>query len=105
MRPGSHGHLREVMVDGTPPALPQVVARLCSTVFIVAACTGLIAAAALLSAPPAVLPLLVLVCIAGPMLAAIELAHLAPHLRGLRSLARHRRALEALPETEHPLGL
>ena len=92
------------MADRTPSS-HQVAAGLCGTAFILAACTVLIAAAVVLPAPPAVLPLLVLVCIAGPMLAALELAHLAPHLRGVRSLARHRRALAALPETEHPLGL
>ena len=93
------------MLDGSHPTLRQVAAGFCSTVFMLAACTALIAAAVMLPAPPAVLPLLVIVCLAGPMLAAFELARLAPHLRGVRHLVRHRRALEALPETEHPLGL
>ena len=93
------------MADRTHPPLRQVAAGLGCTAFMLAACMGLIAAAAVLPAPPAVLPLLVLVCVAGPMLAAFELARLAPQLRGVRHLVRHRRALEALPETEHPLGL
>lgn len=93
------------MGDATHPPLRRVAAGLCCTAFILAACTVLIAVAVVLPAPPAVLPLLVLVCVAGPMLAALELAHLVPQLRGVRDLARHRRALDALPETEHPLGL
>ena len=93
------------MVDGMQRSPGQVAAGLFCTAFILAGCAGLIAAAVVLAAPPAVLPLLVLVCIAGPMLAAFELARLAPALHDVRHLARHRRALEALPETEHPLGL
>ena len=92
------------MADGTHPSLRQVAAGVCGTAFVLAACTALIACAVLLPAPPAVLPLLVLVCLAGPMLAAFELARLAPHVRGARHLVRHRRALDALPEIEHPLG-
>jgi hypothetical protein len=75
-------------------------------VFAVAACAGLITAAVLVPAPAAVLPLLLVVCVAGPMVAASELLRLVPVLRGARDLERrHRRALDALPEIEHPLGL
>jgi CHASE2 domain-containing sensor protein len=67
---------------------------------------GLFMAAALVPAPPAVLPLVVVVCIGFPMLAVWELSA----TRGRtpldsRSLARLRRHLDELPETPHPLGL
>jgi hypothetical protein len=62
-------------------------------------------AAVLAPAPAAVLPLLLLTCIGGPILAASEATRWAPVLRRARHLERHRRALDALPETEHPLGL
>lgn len=75
-------------------------------------CAGLLAAAALVPAPPAALPLLVIVCVGCPMAAACELpAALArlrqPARRALdsRALDALRRQLDALPETQHPLGL
>jgi hypothetical protein len=79
---------------------------------------GLLCAAILVPAPPAVLPLLGLVCVGLPMLAAWELARTHAALGGiLRALRRGRRgrplderalndlrrALERLPETAHPL--
>jgi hypothetical protein len=74
----------------------------------------LIAAAALAHAPPAVLPLVIVVGMGGPMLAAWELHSVAPRLRARRttrvapldegSLAALRRRLDQLPETQHPLG-
>jgi hypothetical protein len=75
---------------------------------------GLLCAAALVPAPPAVLPLLVVVCIGSPMVAACELPGAIAGLRRgpgrvrareLRELERLRRELDALPETQHPLGL
>jgi hypothetical protein len=63
---------------------------------------GLFGAAALVPAPPAVLPLLAVVCIGGPMLAAWELR---ASLTVLRAVAAMRRSLDKLPETRHPLGL
>jgi hypothetical protein len=84
-------------------------------------CAGLLSAAALVPAPPAILPFLVLVCIGGPMVAACELpAAIAglrqPHDGGRRRSSRGpgldaraletlRRQLDQLPETQHPLGL
>jgi hypothetical protein len=75
---------------------------------------GLLCAAALVPAPPVVLPLLVVVCIVSPMAAACELpgaiaalrrgAARAPALDS-QALARLRRQLDSIPETEHPLGL
>jgi hypothetical protein len=74
---------------------------------------ALFTAAALVPAPPAVLPLVLAVCIGGPMLAAWELRSTTT-TRGRRrgrdqidshALTQLRRQLEALPETQHPLGL
>ena len=76
---------------------------------------GLLCAAILVPAPPAVLPLIALVCVVLPMLAAWELARTHAALGGLASALRRggrlderalhdlRRALERLPETAHPL--
>jgi hypothetical protein len=77
---------------------------------------GLFSAAVLVPAPRAVLPLVLAVCIGGPMLAAWELRGSVGTLHRLRrhggarpldsrSLAELRRHLEGLPETQHPLGL
>jgi hypothetical protein len=77
-------------------------------------CAALFTAAALVPAPPAVLPFLVTVCIAGPMLAALELRAALPALRrrggdsepmDWSSLVALRRHLAQLPETQHPLEL
>jgi hypothetical protein len=75
-------------------------------------CGGLMIAAALVPAPPAVLPLIAAVCIGCPVLAAWELPIAITVLRATRSsealdrraLSRLRRHLDGLPETEHPLG-
>jgi hypothetical protein len=76
---------------------------------------ALLCAAILVPAPPAVLPLLGLVCVGLPMLATWELARTHAALGGIlrvlrrgrpsdeRALNDLRRALERLPETEHPL--
>lgn len=76
---------------------------------------GLLCAAILVPAPAAVLPLLGLVCVGLPMLAAWELARTHAALGGImralhrgrpldeRALKDLRRALERLPETAHPL--
>jgi hypothetical protein len=72
---------------------------------------ALFTAAALVPAPPSVLPLVLAVCIGGPMLAAWELRSTTGVRRRDRNapdpdaVARLRRQLEALPETQHPLGL
>jgi hypothetical protein len=75
---------------------------------------GLLCAAALVPAPPAVLPLLVVVCIGSPMAAACELPGAIDALRrgsggvrplDARALEALRRQLDGLPETQHPLGL
>jgi hypothetical protein len=72
------------------------------------ACAGLFAAAALAPAPPAALPLLILICIGCPVLAAWELpvaVAVLQHRPRRRALSELRRRLDELPETEHPLGL
>lgn len=75
---------------------------------------GLLCAAAIVPAPPVVLPLLVVVCIGAPMVAACELPGAIAGLRrgaggaralDSRSLDALRRQLDSLPETQHPLGL
>jgi hypothetical protein len=75
-------------------------------------CAGLLAAAALVPAPPVVLPFIALVCIGSSMVAGHELPVAIAGLR--RTLPRTldhealdalRRQLDQLPETPHPLGL
>jgi hypothetical protein len=68
----------------------------------VMASAGLITAAALVPAPPVVVPLVVLVCVAGPIVSTFELARALAVLRG--PAAELRRELDSLPETQHPLG-
>ena len=69
---------------------------------------GLCAAAVLLHAPVGLLPLLVLVCIACPMLGIRRLRRAITALWSRRASERRaiaslRRALEQLPEVRHPL--
>ena len=69
---------------------------------------GLLSAAALVPAPPAVLPFVAVVCIGSPMAAAYELPAAIAGLRAgrrARELEALRRQIDELPETEHPLGL
>jgi len=66
------------------------------------ACAGLITAAVLVPAPAVVLPLIVLVCVAGPIVSTLEAARALAVLRG--PTAELRRELDRLPETRHPLG-
>jgi hypothetical protein len=75
----------------------------------VAICAALLSAAALVPAPPVVLPLLALVCIGCPMAVACELPPAIAVLRRRRrldGLALHalHRQLASLPETPHPHG-
>jgi hypothetical protein len=70
-------------------------------------CAGLLAAAALAPAPPPVLPLLIVACLACPMLAVFELGTTLSDLRRRehRAIEELRSQLRRLPETQHPLGL
>ena len=61
------------------------------------------AAAALVPAPPAVLPLAALICIGCPALATWQLREDKHAVDA--PLAELRRGLAELPEVEHPLGL
>jgi hypothetical protein len=94
----------------------QVVGGWVFTATTVAACTALLFAAALVPAPAAVLPLVAIVCLGGPMLAVWELfRRIRPGARerpvatdggpDAQALVELRRALARLPETRHPLGL
>src|SRR4051794_14388928 len=81
-------------------------------------CGGLFIAAAAAPAPIAVLPLAAAVCIGYPLLVAWNVPTSVAVLRAVgayrrersrpaldkRALAELRRGLDALPETEHPLG-
>ena len=75
------------------------------------ACAGLLTAATLAPAPAAALPLLIVLCIGCPLLAAWELPIAVTVLRlrrkpplGPDALSELRERLDSLPETEHPLG-
>jgi hypothetical protein len=76
-------------------------------------CAGLLSAAALVPAPAVVLPLIVTVCVALPMLVAIESTAALAVLRTRwsrrrldeRAVGELRRELDRLPETGHPLDL
>jgi hypothetical protein len=71
---------------------------------------GLCAAAILMHAPPAAVPLIAAVCVACPVFGTWELPRAYERLRAGRhggraeALARLRQRLDELPETEHPLG-
>ncbi len=112
------------MFDDLPPAaaaLPSLYrprTRVQSiAVLVVAAASatisaGVCVASVLVPAPPGALPLVVAVCIGGPMFAAWDLPSAVASLRADRArraaraaLLKLRRSLEELPETEHPLGL
>jgi hypothetical protein len=73
-----------------------------------AGCAGLMIAAVLIPAPPAVLPLLIPVAIGLPMATALNLrpavSALRQRSRAGQALSALRRDLQRLPETEHPLG-
>jgi hypothetical protein len=96
-----------------PPPTRKRSLQLCLVAAVTSlACTVLLCAAALAPAPPAVLPLLVIICIACPMLAAMDLPRAIAgfrHHRGrqtdnARAIVEMRAALAELPETGHPLG-
>ncbi len=101
------------MIPHAPPTRRDALV-LCLLVALTAAmCAGLLCAAALVPAPPAILPFIVIVCIGCPMAAALELPGAIAGLRRTRhpravdsrALDTLRRQLDSLPETQHPLGL
>ena len=80
------------------------IARIAFAVLVVLACAGLVSAAALVPAPPLVLPLIAIVSIGGPMTVTPELqAGIAALRRQRDAIAALRRNLAELPETTHPL--
>jgi arginine exporter protein ArgO len=97
------------------PARRQALVQLVFVAVTGLICAGLLGAAALVPAPPAVLPLLILAGVGFPMAAAYELpgalavwrdrAHRLPHPLDEDALDRLLLQLDGLPETEHPLGL
>ena len=75
----------------------------CLAAVVVAAAVGLLLVAALAPAPRAVLPLVVLVGVAMPMVVAYQLPPAVASLRSHRRLVTAvRRDLAQLPETAHP---
>jgi hypothetical protein len=84
----------------------------CAAAAITALMSAVICAIAVLTpAPAVVVPIVALVCVCCPMLAALELPRALAALRRrgehheAHALHTLRRSLAQLPETEHPLGL
>lgn len=70
------------------------------------ACTGLLTIAALAPAPPLAQPLIVCLCVGFTAAMAGQAPESLRVVRGSRdALGNLRRALDELPEIEHPLGL
>ena len=92
------------MSAGRPnPHLTLLVAALS-----VLSCLAICAAAILVPAPAAAVPLVALMCVGCPMFASWEVPVAIESLRarrGQKALAMLRRSLDQLPEVEHPLGL
>jgi hypothetical protein len=104
------------MSPHAPPTRRRAILVCVFVALTVVMCAALLSAAALVPAPAAVLPFLVLIGIGCPMVAALELPAAIAGLRGPRrprrprgidpgALDTLRRQLDALPETQHPLGL
>jgi O-antigen/teichoic acid export membrane protein len=89
------------MAHRTVPSHRQAQLNCLVALAVALACVGLLTAATLVPAPPTAVPFLALVCVGLPVFTAWEVPVALAVLRGRRSL---RRALDALPETEHPLG-
>jgi uncharacterized transporter YbjL len=82
----------------------EAIARIAFAVLVVLASAGLISAAALVPAPPLVLPLIAIVSVGGPMTVTPELqAGIQALRRQRRAMATLRKTLAELPETAHPL--
>jgi hypothetical protein len=88
----------------TPPQLVLIVAA-----FTLLASMAVCAGAILAPAPPAAVPLVIMVCVGCPLFAAWQVPIAVAALRARRlsgqALSMFRRSLDELPETEHPLGL
>jgi hypothetical protein len=91
-------------MEGDALTRRQAIARIAFAVLVALSCAGLVSAAALVPAPPAVLPLVAIVSVGGPMAVTGELhAGIKALQRRRRALAMLRRHLAQLPETAHPL--
>jgi hypothetical protein len=109
----THGVAKN-LVTPAPPRLTTRRAIACCVYVVVTplACAALVCAAVLVPAPAPALVAIVPACIVCPIIAATELATALAVLRSVREgpiarrrVARLRRDLQRLPETEHPLGL
>jgi hypothetical protein len=87
------------------PTRRQAVLQLAFAALTALVCAGLVGAAALVPAPPIVLPLVIITGVGLPMLAACQLPPALAALRAQDALGDLRRTLDRLPEVEHPLGL
>jgi hypothetical protein len=104
--------MRGVGIRWHMPARRQTALTCVFSALAVIVSAGLFSAAALAPAPPAVIPLVVVVCIGAPALAAWELSKTigarrrpSPSPLDSTALTTLRRHLDELPETQHPLGL
>jgi hypothetical protein len=99
------------MIAQPLPTYRQAIAICAFTAVSALVCVGLMSAAALVPAPPEVLPFVIVVCVVYPMLAAWRsasslavLRHRWPRRRlDERALGELRRELDRLPEVRHPL--
>ena len=87
------------------PSQPRLVllAALLTALISAGVCVGAILA----PAPAAAIPLVVAICIGCPMFAGWEVPNAVAALRSRRAgraMAKLRRSLDQLPETDHPLG-
>jgi hypothetical protein len=100
------------MTSTPPPTRERSVRIILVAGFTAGACAALLLAAALVPAPIAVLPVVVAVCVACPMLAAWDLPRAFAGLRhhreriqdNARAVAELRAGLAKLPEAPHPRG-
>ena len=98
-----------VLVTGGPATRGRPGLTLLAAVLTLLLSAGTCAAAILVPAPAAAVPMLVLLCVGCPLFASWELPGAVAELRAERATAsavsRLRKTLSSLPETEHPLGL
>jgi hypothetical protein len=103
----------ELLFDEPGSAVPQAASppawALLAALLTTLTCGALCAVAIVGHAPDVVVPLVVTICIGGPVLASWQVpsavATLRARRRGARALAQLRRGLADLPDTEHPLGV
>ncbi|MGZ4278844.1 MAG: hypothetical protein ACXVFN_23330 [Solirubrobacteraceae bacterium] len=94
------------------PTRRQAIFACAFVVLAALASAGLVTAALLAKAPPAVVPLIAATCVGIPVLASWDLpaalavlrAGAAERARDARAVAQLRRHLDGLPETPHPHG-